>query len=208
MSLLGTIALATLSAAAQPAAPLTITSPVSGTTVTSGQSFAITVTVGSGTYPPGIAIFAQDPLGGTDLQPVVGSTATFTLMVPANTSPGSYALTAASADSTGADVESAPISVLVERADLPTALTIYPPATLNLRFIGDTNPITVFGTFTAGLQIDVTHSTHLTITSENPNVATVQNGIITAVGSGQTNIDVQYGSITAKLSVTVPAGTH
>jgi hypothetical protein len=60
------------------------------------------------------------------------------------------------------------------------------------------------GTFAGGELVDVTKSSLLVASSENANVAIVQNGAVAAVAAGQTNIDVQYGPITLKVPVTVP----
>ena len=204
--LLGTIALVTLAAAQSPAA-LIIVSPSAGRTIQPGQALAISVHVASGTYPNGVGIAGQDPLGFAGPSPVVGSTVSLTLTVPANTPPGPYLVTAAASDSTGALVSSKPFTLDVERADFPTALLV-DPTSVKLRFVGDTTPLTIRGIFPGGPKVYLTHSTKLIFTSENTGVAVVQKGILSAVGVGQTNIDVQYGSITATISVTVPAGTH
>ena len=183
--------------------PPTITSPVSGATVTAGEPLTISVTFVPGTYPNGLVIFAPDPLGVAGLQAVVGSTASFSLPIPATTPPGSYAITAFATDS-NSSVVSSTFTVDVERSDLPTALSISPVAAL-LKTVGATLPLTVLATFSGNVQIDVTQSSSLAITSENPNVVTIQNGILVAVGSGQTKVDVVYGSARATLAVTVPA---
>jgi hypothetical protein len=104
-------------------------------------------------------------------------------------------------------VSSVPITVDVERADFPTALLLDPPS-VKLRFVGDTTPLSIRGIFPSGPKVYLTHSTKLIFTSENTSVAVVQNGILSAVGVGQTNIDVQYGSISEKINVTVPASTR
>jgi hypothetical protein len=121
ISLLGTIALVTLLAAQSPAA-LIIVSPSAGRMIQPGQAVAISVHVASGTYPYGVGILGQDPLGSAGPNTVVGSTVSFTLTVPANTPPGPYEITAAAADSTGALASSEPVTIDVERADIPTAL--------------------------------------------------------------------------------------
>jgi hypothetical protein len=206
LSLLGTIALVTLSAAQSPAA-LIIVSPNAVRTIQPGQAVAISVHVASGTYPNGVGIVGDDPLGLVGPIPVVGSTVSLTLTAPAKTSPGPYQVTAIASDSTGALVSSNPITLDVERADIPTTLLVYPPS-VSKQLVGDTLLLTIFGVFPGGQKVDLTRSTKLKFNSENASVAVVQNGMLSAVGVGQTNIDVQYGSITAKISVTVPAGTH
>jgi hypothetical protein len=206
LSLLGTIALVTLSAAQSPAA-LIIVSPGAGRTIQPGTAVAISVHVASGTYPFGVGIVGQDHLGFAGPSPVVGGMASFTLAVPAYTAPGLYEITAAAADSTGALVSSDPITLDVEREDFPTALLLDPPS-VTMRMVGDTLPLSIRGKFPTGPKVYLTHSTRLTFTSENTSVAVVQNAMLSAVGVGQTNIDVQYGSVSAKINVTVPAGTH
>src|SRR5450631_3880683 len=110
LSLLGTIALVTLSGAQSPAA-LIIVSPSAGRTIQPGQAVAISVHVASGTYPNGVSIAGDDPLGFAGPSPVVGSTVSLTLTAPANTSPGPYQVTAIASDSTGALVSSEPVTI-------------------------------------------------------------------------------------------------
>jgi hypothetical protein len=193
--------------AAQTAPPLTISAPVGATVVTSGQSLTVTVAVAPGSYPLGVAIIGQYPLGSAPLQPVSGPTLTFTLAIPANATPGAYNITAVSADANGNGLTSAPVRVLVERADLPTALNVSPPAVV-VSYVGATMPLVVFGTFTGGVQLDVTHSSHLTAVSANPGIAYVQNGTIKTAGSGQTTVALTYGQVTATIAVTVNAGNR
>jgi dockerin type I repeat protein/Big-like domain-containing protein len=192
-------------ATAQAAAPLTITSPVSGATVTAGQSIPVTIAVASGIYPHGVGLYARDPLGGADLKPVVGSAVTLTMSIPAYTAPGPYSVFAVAVNAAGALVNSAPITVDVERSDPPAAITAFPTGSMSLRFVGDTNTIVVLGAFAGAPYVELTNSSRLVMSSENPNIATVQNGLVTAVASGHTDIDVTYGSITAKVPVTVPS---
>jgi Dockerin type I domain len=189
---------------AQGTVALAITSPINGAVVTAGQALPVSVSIASGTYPNGLAVFGQAPLGVTPIQPVTGPTMSFTLTVPGNTPPGSYLITAAGPNAAGALVSSTSISVVVERADLPTKLSVH-PAMVIFRYAGETLPFSVFATFADGSMADVTQSTHLSATTEDSAFATVKNGIISAVSSGQTNIDLQYGSITAKIPVSVPS---
>lgn len=191
-------------ALAQSSAALVISSPTVGTIVTAGQAVAVTVTINSGTYPNGIAVFGQQPLGVNSVATVTASTVTIAMPVPATTPPGSYAITAVGLNPAGVEVASAPLNVTVERADLPAAL-IVDPSLLTFGFVGETQPFTLIGTFANGLQVDISNSTLLSFAFSNPNVATIQNGIITAVGSGQTTITIQYGAAAATIAVTVPA---
>jgi hypothetical protein len=48
--------------------PTAITSPVEAAMVVAGSLVAITVNITSGSYPSGIAIVGQDPLGDADIR--------------------------------------------------------------------------------------------------------------------------------------------
>jgi hypothetical protein len=186
---------------AQTAPPITITSPANGAVVTPGQSVAVSVRVSSGSYPSGIAIIGQDPLGAVG--PQLGSALTFNLTIPTVVAPGPYSVTAMGVNSAGALVSSTPVNLNVERLDIPTTLTVQ-PSSVNFRFAGDSTPLTVTGTFPGGMLLNITHSSQLTLTSANSSVATAQYGLVTATGPGTTNVSVRYGALTAQIPVTVP----
>ena len=76
------------------------------------------------------------------------------------------------------------------------------------RLVGETLLLTILGVFPGGALVDLTHSSKLKFVSENPSVAIIQDGMFSAVGVGQTNVDVRYGSIDETIRVTVPAATH
>jgi len=86
---------------------------------------------------------------------------------------------------------------------LPTVLRVDPPS-IFFSYIGQTLPWTIFASFTGGLQTDVTQSTRLAVDSANPGVAIVEHGMVKAMGSGRTSINVRYGLIAQSISVTVP----
>jgi hypothetical protein len=182
--------------------PIAITSPVEGAMVVAGSLVAITVNITSGSYPSGIAIVGQDPLGDADIQPVSGSTMQFSLMIPTNTPPDSYAITAVGMSTKGELVSSAPVSIRVEGADRPTLLLIS-PASIAFAVVGDTREPTVVAQFAGGSSLDVTKSSRLVIRSEDPTMAVVRDGVITAAGPGHTSIAFQYGPVTTMTAVTV-----
>lgn len=190
--------------AAVAAVPFQITSPVNGASVLAGQSVTITVSVASGAYPREMAVIGTGSLGTTEMQAVTGTTVRFSLAVPADTSPDSYRLTAVALDSSGALITSAPININVERTEAPTELTVY-PLRIVFAYIGEGLPLTIMGRFSQGKLTDVTRSSYLTIQSEDPSVAHVKNGIVIAVGSGQTHINLKYGASGNRIAVTVPA---
>jgi fibronectin type 3 domain-containing protein len=188
--------------ASAPTSPPIITSPATGTTVLAGQSLTISATILAGEFPSGVALLAQDPLGSAPIQTVSGTSVSFTLPIPANTPPGPYLITVLGVNSAGAVIPSAQLSVDVEQAAQPSAITAYPTA-IFMGSIGDTRTLTVIGSFSGNLQIDISKSSQLTTVSENSAIATAQNGTITGVAIGQTNIDISYGQITLTVPVAV-----
>jgi hypothetical protein len=59
--------------------------------------------------------------------------------------------------------------------------------------------------FAGSVRLEITQSSLLSVTSQNPSVASFGNGIVTAVGSGQTTLTVRYGALTpVTVVVTVP----
>jgi hypothetical protein len=205
-SILFTNLLVTLSLAQSPAS-LTIVSPSAAGAIQAGKALEISVQVAAGKFPNGVAIIGQDPLGATGPNAVVGSTVSFTITPSADTPPGPYEITAVGIDSTGTFASSKPLTVDVERADIPATVSV-DPASVSFRYAGDTFPLTVIGTFPGGKYADLTHSTKLIFSSENTSVVVAKSDILTAVGVGQTEVDVQYGTIMVKIRVTVEASAR
>jgi hypothetical protein len=184
---------------AQKTTGLTITVPLNGTIVTPGQSLSIVVNTGTETYPSGVAIIGHDPIGGA--APVIGSPAQLRLTIPENIASGSYAITAVAANASGTVVSSPPVTIDVQRSDSPVSLSA--PSPFELNFVGDSGSTSVTATFVGGVTLDLARSPQLGAISENPHVATMNGGVVTATGPGRTNIDLQFGSATAKFVVTV-----
>ena len=184
---------------------LQITSPANNSVATEGTTLTITVSADPSVQVVGV--IGQNPL--PDVQGT-SSANQFTLTIPTTIPPGLYNLTAVGTNSTG-DVESAPVVIDVEWPYYPTAITTNPPV-LALDLIGDQMPIRVQGTFNnpganGVTTLDITNSTQITYSSNNPQVATVNGaGMITAVGAGQTAILVTAGTQSGNgVLVTVPA---
>src|SRR5450755_1912476 len=92
---------------------LKITSPADGAVVHPGDSVTVTVSATGASFAQMI-IIAQDPIASSQV-----STAPpyqFSIQIPSDITPGSYALTASGAVSPGNGVESDPVSIDVERA--------------------------------------------------------------------------------------------
>jgi hypothetical protein len=187
----------------RPTLPPAITSPANGAVVSAGQSLVVIVHADPRSYPTGIAVIGQDPLGNTDRQLMTGSTATFNLPIPSHSPPGLYQITAVGLNAAGVLTPSDQVTVDVERAD-PLRTFRVDPNPILVSSIGDQIPLTVIGEFAGGEQIDISHSSRLIVRSANPTILTVDEGGVTAVASGTTRVDVTYGPMTIAIAVTVP----
>jgi hypothetical protein len=190
--------LAAITASAQQTL-LQITGPASNSLATEGQTITITVTADPSVQ--NLYVIAQGPL--PDVQ-ATSSSNEFTLTLPTTIPPGLYNLTAVGTNASG-DVESAPLAIDVEPQFYPASISAQ-PSTLTLNSVGDQFPVRIVGNFNDGSTLDVTHSTRVTYTSNNTQVATVSSsGMITAVGPGRTAIIVQSGqSAGGGMLITVP----
>lgn len=76
------------------------------------------------------------------------------------------------------------------------------PSSLTLK-VGETKQLVVKAVYSDGTEADVTNEA--TYASANENVATVEAGLITAVGAGETVVTATYGDKSAQATVTVQA---
>ena len=188
-------------AAANPQPPV-ISSPASGTVVTAGQEVTITSSVVAGTFPNGVALVAAPPLGGGSIQYPSGSSVTLSLSSSAQMTPGPQSVYVVGMDAGGVLYQSLPLQLIFERPHQPISFAVR-PAVLTLSYIGENQPLTVFATLGDGSMLETTLSSRVQITSENTSIATVTSGTVTARGSGQTSIDIAFGSMTTKVPVNV-----
>ncbi len=176
---------------------LQITSPADRSLAPEGQT--LTITVSADPSVRNIFLMTEHPLPA--VQPTSSPTQ-FTLTLPTNISPGLYQIGAVGATSS-VDVESDPIQIDVERQDAPVSLSS-DPTFLTFLSIGGTLPIDVLGTFADGSTLSIAHSTLAQYFSCNAAVNTVApNGLVTAVGPGQSCVTVRYGGISTTFGVTV-----
>ena len=100
-----------------------------------------------------------------------------------------YSLTAFGS-ANGTVVQSAPVSIDIERADVPVKVNVDP----NFIILTETHqsmPLTVRGTFADASSVDITRSTLTAYSSENSAVATVNSaGLVTGVKTGKTRINI------------------
>jgi hypothetical protein len=177
---------------------LQITSPASGTVVHPGQ--VVVIAVRADPSVSNVAIMGEDPLGFS--QTTNGRPLQFQLTIPSNTTIGSYNVTAmGSADRSL--VASAPISLQVDTPNSRFKMTTH-PSVLRFSAPGETMPSHVIGTFANGSRVDMTHSNQMSYSSQNSQIATVDNqGIVTAVAPGSTRIIVNNGTYSYLVSTRV-----
>jgi hypothetical protein len=126
----------------------------------------------------------------------------FSLHIPRDISPGRYVLTASGAIAPGQGAESEGVSIDVERADYPTALTTQFPS---LEFkVGEEIILSVQGKYNDGWTATLNESTQIKFVSLAPNIVTVDKwGTVKAVGVGSTEIVVRVGDKTLRVKVQV-----
>jgi hypothetical protein len=200
LTLLNCLFLPVISEAQQP--PLEITSPASGTIVSPGQTLSVYVTSPAGLTFSLVDVIARYPIGMSATATTPGL---FTLTIPADMKSGPQLLNSEGITTAGQDVESAVITIDIERTDTPILLTSS-PSKLGLESQGETFPLKIFGTFSDGTVLDVSLSSHLTFSSSNSAVATVDaSGNVTAVAAGNDVLTITYtlGSQTYPFSIPV-----
>jgi hypothetical protein len=204
--LLVCLGLASICSAQQSSAQLQITSPKNGTIVAPGQPLSITVVAVNNESV--VTVFVLSRLGGT---PTASSLpAQLSMSIPETVALRKYDLTATGATNGEQVLYSNPVTIDVERPDLPVRLT-----TLQGRivFSGITgpSPLTVYAKFPDGANLDVTESSKLAFASSNPAIATVDaNGMVKPVAQGSTTIIATYKgdqSVSVSIPVTVPPPT-
>ncbi len=198
---------AVLSGAANATPPLRIVAPANDTVVMAGTSLTVAVDARATSFPFGVAVVGDAPLGTSDVQPVSRKKLTFSLPISRDIAPGTYRLWAVTADAAGVPAESREVRLFVERSDAPYAMAAFPPSVL-LHAAGETASWAVIGTFADGSRLDVTKSRRLKVTSENPAVATADHGSIQARSGGHTILDLRYGRARQRIPIMVSGTTR
>jgi hypothetical protein len=188
--------------AQQPPSTLQITSPVNGSIVNQGQTITVTVSSTTGSTATQVAIFGESPLGNTF---VSGSLpAQLNITIPADAPSRKYSLTASAVTTSGSDAKSDPILVDVERPDLPISLTT-PLAGVYMEAPPRRFPLALLATFSDGSVLDVSESTFVSYTSDNPLSGSVAaDGVVTALAPGGGSIHATYAISAGNLSISVP----
>jgi hypothetical protein len=122
------------------------------------------------------------------------------------TIPNEIALGPAEIDALGAtasgDVFADPVFIDVERADSPTRITLN-HSSIELQ-AGDILPVSVYGTYADGSTINLTKSTQTKYEQTDTGVVSVRaDGLLTALATGTTTIEVRHKDKRAIVKVTV-----
>lgn len=97
------------------------------------------------------------------------------------------------------------IAIHVERTDIPTSIRIVPLA-LSFDQIGDARNLRIYGEFANG-EMDVTHSSYVSYTSKNSQIAAVTtDGAVSALAAGCTQVSAKYQGVSASIPIIVPFG--
>ncbi len=205
-TLVAILALTRVSAAQQNQPPLQITSPANNTVVNPGQ--AVSVSVGSPANLSFKQVFVMGE-GAIDTSNIATSVpAQFSMLIPKNMQIGSHLLTAWGTTGAGQMVASIPLTIDVERPDVPTRLSVN-PSQVTFQSQGQKLPLHISGTFSDGSVLDVTRSSNLAFAASDTSVASVdKNGIVRAVAKGNASITATYTlgtqSVHVSVFVTVP----
>jgi hypothetical protein len=191
---------------------LRMTSPPDGTVVNPGQSFKVTVEASPASAFKFVGLLGWGSAHITATPEMSTSPPyEFTVLIPKVIRPGSYRLGAGGLPLPGqgkpvrdADhpepVYSAQITLIVERADDPVRLEIYPPIVRLQQ--GRKGFLSVTGVFADGEQVDLKESTGTIYTSDSPKVVTVDpKSVVNAIGPGSAKITVSNG----KAHIEIPA---
>lgn len=202
---LGLAALYVSALLAQPT--LRITEPKPGAVFGAGATLKVVVEANPQTAFQSVIIGGRDPIGLSDSHPIPPNT--FEIRIPADTPPGHYNLTADGVTGPGQGVTSESVGIQVEHVGTPSRLTAE-PSSLHFQYGDGTVPVAAIGRFADAERVDVSESSYITYTSENPQIATVgADGNVTAAGPGTTRVRIRYKSLTTFVPVTVarpPAG--
>lgn len=182
---------------------LRIVSPAEGSTFHPGES----VTVDVEASPPEafklVYVVGFDPIGFSK-EKVDRPPYRFSVRIPDRIRPDKYGLTAFGSTQAGQLVTSNPVLILVERADSPVSVSVYPVV---VDFTMDQKRyLEVTGHYADGTTADLTQSSRIRYVSSAPSVATVQaQGIVTPVAPGSAKITISYGDLKAEVPVRVRA---
>lgn len=187
-----------LAEAQQPS--IAIIAPAPGSIITSGDIISVTVVASTPSLFSAIQVVGED-IG--DSLPIVTPPFVFSLTVPKNIV-GQKKLKAYGLLKSGGDVTSPPVVIDIEPS-VPIIALLSSPESVGFQFVGEQRLITISGRLNDDSPLYLGKSSQLTMDSGDPNVAVVNtNGIITATGTGKTDILATYGTASVLIPVSVP----
>lgn len=179
---------------------LEITSPAAGTIVNPGQTIVVKVAVSGGPFSSVSVLAPGTPIGSSTLT-APPYQASYT--IPSEIMPHLDRISAIGSTASGA-VFSAPVWIDLERPDAPRSITTN-LSRLELR-IGHIAALSVTGTYADGSIVLLTESTHTKYEPSTAGVVLVQaDGLVTAIATGTTTIEVRHKDKRAIVRVTVIA---
>jgi len=179
---------------------VTITSPASGTVVAPGQSVNVTLVANSGVTLSSVLL-----VGPSVAQ--VDSAPPFEIMfqVPFE-AVGDYVISAAGTDGAGQYYSSNQVTLVVQPSAALVSLSIAPDSPV-LFGAGDTLQLAVVGSYSDGVDRDVTDLGTI-FDSANPGIATVSGtGLVTAVTTGAVLVTAEKDSLSTVAQVFVSPTT-
>ena len=180
--------------------PITITSPANGTLVPPGQTITIQVATAPGASFLAVQVVGQD-IGIAP--PLTAPPYSFNLTVPSNVI-GPRNLTALGITAPENGIFSPSVLIDSETDAIATALHLN-ISQIAFQRTGQQMPLNVTAAFADGTSLDITKSSLLNYGSADSTIASVNaNGLVTAVGHGTTMLTVSYGTLSARLMVSVP----
>jgi hypothetical protein len=130
----------------------------------------------------------------------------FAIRIPPETPAGADTLAAVGVVEPGKWIESAPLTIDIERPDSPQSLKA-DFRTLSFDHVGDDFDLPVSGTFADGVIVSLTRSRYTSYRSASAAVAAVEaDGHVTARGPGSTVITIQHRDQSITVRVTVKDG--
>jgi hypothetical protein len=164
---------------------LRFAAPPDGTTVEPGQTLTVIVEPLPGVTPTFVALLSTLFLDFREQRPFI-----FAVTIPEDAPLGPGRVTADGLAAGERELRAqAPLTLHIETATPVTSIRVpHPP-----RFIATEEDISVSGTFTDGITLEIIRSREITYSSSNPQVATVtSDGLIEAVDNGTATITVTY----------------
>ena len=182
-----------------------ITAQPTGQTVTEGSAATFSVTASAGSETPSYQWQQKTAASGSDWTDISGATSADYTTETTTTNMDGYQYRCVVKSASGVSVisQAATLTVQAKPASVPVTGVKLNTETLEL-FTSNT------ATLTATVEPSDAANQNVTWSSNNANVATVQNGTVTAVGAGEATISVttEDGGKTATCTVTVTDKTY